>query len=145
MRAQQYRQEQTRYVEAQLPPEEIDRRITERLASDHETDKRAFDAAGALALSYVAVKSLPPFDKLADLSRKHLTADETPTPSNDVASSIKEQSPGAQTEEVGADTGIDLAKSLTSAIPPTRSGGKFGQRQRSRQSRTRTSPTSWNR
>ncbi|SEB29378.1 hypothetical protein SAMN04490240_0103 [Rhodococcus pyridinivorans] len=111
VRAQQYRQEQTRYVEAQLPPEEIDRRITERLASDHETDKRAFDAAGALALSYVAVKSLPPFDKLADLSRKHLTADETPTPSNDVASSIKEQSPGAQTEEVGADTGIDLAKS----------------------------------
>ncbi|AHD24293.1 hypothetical protein Y013_25705 (plasmid) [Rhodococcus pyridinivorans SB3094] len=32
-------------------------------------------------MSYVAVKSLPPFDKLADLSREHLTAtDPVPEP-----------------------------------------------------------------
>lgn len=60
MRAQQYLQEQSRYVQAQLLPEESDRRINERVAADRETDRRAFDAAGALALSYVAVKSLPP-------------------------------------------------------------------------------------
>jgi len=115
MRARQHRQEQSRYVQAQLPPEEIDRRISERVTADRETDKRAFDAAGALALSYVAAKSLPPLDKLADLSRKHLTVDEIPVPSNDVSSSLKEQIPGGQSkdvsEEVGADTGLDLDKS----------------------------------
>lgn len=116
VRARQYRQEHSRYVQAQLPPEEIDRRITERVAADRETDKRAFDAAGALALSYVAAKSLPPLDKLADLSHKHLTADETPVPSNDVASSLEGQTPGAQTEnmteEAAADIGIELDKFL---------------------------------
>ncbi|WP_323754814.1 hypothetical protein [Rhodococcus rhodochrous] len=115
MRAQQYRQEQTRYVEAQLPPEEIDRRINERVAADRETDKLAFDAAGALALSYVAVKSLPPFDKLADLSRKHLIADETLALSNDVAASTEGQVPDVQTEsvteEIAVENGIKLDKS----------------------------------
>ncbi|GES36264.1 hypothetical protein RAJCM14343_1515 [Rhodococcus aetherivorans] len=114
LRAQQYRQEQSRYVQAQMPPEEIDRRINERVAADRETDKRAFDAAGALALSYVAVKSLPPFDKLADLSREHLTADEPTAVSPDVASSIEGQTPGAQiesvNEEAAVDTGTELGK-----------------------------------
>ncbi|MFD5812471.1 hypothetical protein [Rhodococcus aetherivorans] len=118
MRAQQYRQEQSRYVEAQLPPEDIDRRINERIAADRETDKRAFDAAGALALSYVAAKSLPPFDKLADLSREHLTTDKPTAVSHDVAASIEGQTPDAQTEsgteEATADTGIDLDKSPVS-------------------------------
>lgn len=115
VRAQRYRQEQSRYVEAQLPPEEIDRGITERVAADRETDRRAFDAAGALALSYVAAKSLPPFDKLADLSRKHLTADEATVLSDDVASSVEGHTPEAQTEDVtetaAADPGIHLDKS----------------------------------
>ncbi|EHK82285.1 hypothetical protein [Rhodococcus pyridinivorans] len=115
MRARQYRQEQSRYVQAQLPSEEIDRRISERVTADRETDKRAFDAAGALALSYVAAKSLPPLDKLADMSRKHLTVDEIPVSSNDVASRIEEQTSGVQTEDVAedavADPGIHLAKS----------------------------------
>ncbi|UIR39716.1 hypothetical protein LZP97_26410 (plasmid) [Rhodococcus sp. DMF-1] len=35
-----------------------------------------FDAAAALALSYVAVRSLPPFDRLAELSHKHLAVAE---------------------------------------------------------------------
>ncbi|MEE2033996.1 hypothetical protein [Rhodococcus chondri] len=112
LRAQQYRQEQSRYVQAQLPPEEIDRRISERIAADHVTDQRAFDAAGALALSYVAVKSLPPFDKLAHLSRENLAADEPTAFSHDVASSPEEQTLVAQTEDVteetAADPGIDL-------------------------------------
>jgi len=116
LRAQQYLQEQSRYVQAQLPPEEIGRHINERVAADRETDKRTFDAAGALALSYVAVKSLPPFDKLADLSHKHLTADETPAPTNDVASSLEEQFRGGQTEdvskEVGADTAVDAESNM---------------------------------
>ncbi|MCD2114049.1 hypothetical protein LQ384_23315 [Rhodococcus rhodochrous] len=115
MRAQQYRQEHSRYVEAQLPPEEIDRRTTERITADHETDMRAFDAAGALALSYVAAKSLPPFDKLADLSRKHLAAYEATALSDDVASSVEEHIPGTQigdvTETTAADPGIHLDKS----------------------------------
>ncbi|WP_301850216.1 hypothetical protein [Rhodococcus pyridinivorans] len=115
VRAQQYRQEQSRYVQAQLPPEEIDRRITERVAADRETDKRAFDAAGALALSYVAVKSLPPFDKLTDLSREHLTADETTAPSSGVESrtegQILETQTESVTEEATADLSIDLDKS----------------------------------
>ncbi|WP_257235793.1 hypothetical protein [Rhodococcus pyridinivorans] len=115
MRAQQYRQEHSRYVEAQLPPEEIDRRITERITADHDTDKRAFDAAGALALSYVAAKSLPPFDKLADLSRKHLAAYEATALSDDVASSVEEHTPGTQignaTETAAVAPGIHLDKS----------------------------------
>ncbi|WP_161996130.1 hypothetical protein [Rhodococcus sp. YH1] len=80
VRAQQYRQQQSRYVQAQLPPEEIDRRISERVTADRQTDRRAFDAAGALALSYVAVKSLPAFDKLTELSHEHLVADMVPEP-----------------------------------------------------------------
>ncbi|MGW4019600.1 hypothetical protein ACWECW_25175 [Rhodococcus ruber] len=119
MRAREYRHEQSRYVQAQMPPEDIGRRISERVAADRETDKRAFDAAGALALSYVAVKSLPPFDKLADLSCEHLTADEPTVVSHDVAFSIEGQPPGARTdsvnEEAAAETGISLDKSPDAA------------------------------
>lgn len=122
MRAQQYRHEQARYVQAQMPPDEIDRRMHERVTADRETDRRAFDAAGALALSYVAVQSLPPFDKLADLSREHLTTDKPTAVSHDVAASIEGQTPDAQTEsgteEATADTGIDLAKSPVSGDTP---------------------------
>lgn len=72
LRAQQYRQEQHRYVQVQMPPDEIQRRIAGKEAADRDNDKRAFDAAAALALSYVAAKSVPSFDKLADLSAQHL-------------------------------------------------------------------------
>ncbi|MGV9718895.1 hypothetical protein [Rhodococcus pyridinivorans] len=76
LRAQQYRQEQQRYVQVQMPPDEIQRRIAEREAADRDNDKRAFDAAAALALSYVAAKSVPSFDKLTELAEQHLTIDE---------------------------------------------------------------------
>ncbi len=76
LRAQQYRQEQHRYVQVQMPPDEIQRRIAERQAADRDHDKRAFDAAAALALSYVAAKSVPSFDKLTELAEQHLTIDE---------------------------------------------------------------------
>ncbi|MDO1481599.1 hypothetical protein [Rhodococcus ruber] len=107
LRARQYRQDRSRYVQAQLPPEEIDRRIDERVAADRETDKRAFDAAGALALSYVAAGSLPSFDKLADLSREHLTADEPTVVSHGVASRIEGQTPGAQIDSVDEEAAVD--------------------------------------
>ncbi|MGV9949204.1 hypothetical protein [Rhodococcus aetherivorans] len=73
LRAQQYRQEQQQYVQVQMPPDEIARRLAERQAADRDSDKRAFDAAAALALSYVAAKSVPSFDTLAALSAQHLT------------------------------------------------------------------------
>lgn len=79
LRAQQYRQQQQQYVQVQRPRDEITRRITERRAADRDSDKRAFDAAAALALSYVAAKSVPSFDKLAELSEQHLTVAEQAT------------------------------------------------------------------
>ena len=118
MRTAQYHQEQSRCLQAQMPPEEMDRQLRARVDADRETDRRAFDAAGALALSYVAVQSLPSFDKLADLSREHLTTDKPTAVSHDVAASIEGQTPEAQTEsgteEATADTGIDLDKSPVS-------------------------------
>lgn len=87
LRAQQYRQEQHRYVQVQMPPDEIQRRIAEREAADRDNDKRAFDAAAALALSYAAAKSVPSFDKLADLSAQHLAVVE---PHTDVPASVAE-------------------------------------------------------
>ncbi|UTM39733.1 hypothetical protein MX572_23755 (plasmid) [Rhodococcus pyridinivorans] len=85
LRAQQYRQEQHRYVQVQMPPDEIQRRIAGKEAADRDNDKRAFDAAAALALSYVAAKSVPSFDKLADLSAQHLAVVE---PTTDVPASV---------------------------------------------------------
>lgn len=48
-------------------------RPQEQIAAD---EKLVFDAAGAVALSYVAAKSLPPYVTLDDLSREHLTGAE---------------------------------------------------------------------
>ncbi|UZF48479.1 hypothetical protein [Rhodococcus rhodochrous] len=79
LRAQQYHQEQHRYAQVQMPPDEIQRRIAEREVAERDSDKRAFDAAAALALSYVAAKSVPSFDKLAELAERHLTLDERTT------------------------------------------------------------------
>lgn len=73
IRAQQHRQEQVRYAASQMPQEQIHQRTAERAYADAEMDRRVFDAAAALALSYVAVRSLPPFGKLAALSYEHLT------------------------------------------------------------------------
>jgi len=68
LRAQQYRKEQQRYVQVQMPPDEIARRLAERQATDRDADNRVFDAAAAVALTYVAARSVPSFDKLAELS-----------------------------------------------------------------------------
>ncbi|UYF97181.1 hypothetical protein OCS65_28130 (plasmid) [Rhodococcus aetherivorans] len=127
MRAAQYRQDQARCVQAQMPPEEMDRQLRARVAADREVDRRAFDAAGAVALSYVAAKALPPFDKLAELSHTHLAAPEpTPVPP-EVATSLQTQTHAAQagavTEqadpEAEADRGIDLDKPAVPAEPQT--------------------------
>ncbi|EME65041.1 hypothetical protein G352_10907 [Rhodococcus ruber BKS 20-38] len=100
MRTAQYRQEQARCVQAQMPPEEMARQLRARVAADREVDRRAFDAAGAVALSYVAAKALPPFDKLAELSHTHLTAPEpTPVPL-EVATHMENQAHAAQAETV---------------------------------------------
>lgn len=81
-RAQQYRQEQARYAASRMPQEQIHQRAAERANADAEVDRRVFDAAAALALSYVAARSLPPFGKLAALSYEHLAV---PNPSLDDA------------------------------------------------------------
>ncbi|ETT25553.1 hypothetical protein RR21198_3675 [Rhodococcus rhodochrous ATCC 21198] len=60
VRAQQRQQDQARYAATQMPPEQVRPRTTERAQADAEMDQRVFDAAAALALSYVAVQSLPP-------------------------------------------------------------------------------------
>ncbi|MDO1481785.1 hypothetical protein [Rhodococcus ruber] len=89
LRAQQYHQEQQRYVQVQMPPEEIQRRMAEKEAADRDSDNRAFDAAAALALNYVAARSVPSFDKLAELSEQHLSVVE---PTAEVPESVTESS-----------------------------------------------------
>ncbi|MBP2214704.1 hypothetical protein JOJ87_005116 [Rhodococcus ruber] len=130
MRAAQYRQEQARCVQAQMPPEEMDRRLRARVAADREVDRRAFDAAGAVALSYVAAKALPPFDKLAELSHTHLTAPEpTPVPL-EVATHMENPTHAAQAEtvtehadpETEAAQEIDFDKSPDPTEPETEPG-----------------------
>lgn len=127
MRAAQYRQEQDRCVQAQMPPEEMDRQLRARVAADREVDRRAFDAAGAVALSYVAAKALPPFDKLAKLSHTYLTAPEpTPVPL-EVATSMEAETHAAQAKtvtehadpETDADRGFDFDKSADPEEPET--------------------------
>lgn len=76
VRAQQRRQDQARYAATQTPPEQVRQRTTERAQAESEMDRRVFDAVAALALSYVAVQSLPPFGRLAELSHKHLAVAE---------------------------------------------------------------------
>ncbi|WP_010596715.1 hypothetical protein [Rhodococcus sp. P14] len=107
LRAQQYRQEQQRYVQVQMRPDEIDRLIAERQAADRDADKRVFDAAAAVALSYVAAKSVPSFDKLADLSAQHL---EVVEPTADVPASVAEafaRAADADTVEMNFDKDAD--------------------------------------
>lgn len=89
LRAQQYHQEQQRYVQVQMPPDEIQRRMAEKEAADRDSDNRAFDAAAALALNYVAARSVPSFDKLAELSEQHLSVVE---PTAEVPESVTESS-----------------------------------------------------
>ena len=118
LRAQQYRQEQQRYVQVQMPPDEIDRLIAERQAADRDADKRVFDAAAAVALSYVAAKSVPSFDKLADLSAQHLAVVE---PTADVPASVVEsfaRAADADTVEMNFDKAAD--GSLAPGGPDTR-------------------------
>ncbi|RQM31921.1 hypothetical protein TN91_23455 [Rhodococcus ruber] len=118
LRAQQYRQEQQRYVQVQMRPDEIDRLIAERQAADRDADKRVFDAAAAVALSYVAAKSVPSFDKLADLSAQHLAVVE---PTADVPASGAEafaRAADADTVEMNFDKAAD--RSSAPAGPDTR-------------------------
>ncbi|MFL1596106.1 hypothetical protein NQ854_24750 [Rhodococcus ruber] len=107
LRAQQYRQEQQRYVQVQMRPDEIDRRMAEKEAADRNSDKRVFDAAAAVALSYAAAKSVPSFDKLADLSAQHL---EVVEPTADVPASGAEafaRAADADTVEMNFDKDAD--------------------------------------
>lgn len=119
LRAQQYRQEQRRYVQVQMPPDEIQRRIAEREAADRDNDKRAFDAAAALALSYAAAKSVPSFDKLADLSAQHLAVVE---PNTDVPASVAESfAHAADANPVEMNFEKDADSSPAAGNPDTRS------------------------
>lgn len=102
LRAQQYRKEQQRYVQVQMPPDEIARRLAERQATDRDADNRVFDAAAAVALTYVTARSVPSFDKLAELSEQHLAVAE-PT----------EQVPAAVTESLARTTDEHTADSDT--------------------------------
>ncbi|MHC6214691.1 hypothetical protein [Rhodococcus ruber] len=111
LRAQQYHQEQQRYVQVQMPPEEIQRRMADKEAADRDSDNRAFDAAAALALSYVAARSVPSFDKLAELSEQHLSVVE---PSAEGPESVTESSARTadeQTTTAGAAAEMDVDKS----------------------------------
>lgn len=87
LRAQHHRYQQQRYVQVQMPPEEITRRLAEQQAADRDADNRVFDAAAAVALSYAADESVPSFDTLADLSAQHLAVAE---PTADVPASVVE-------------------------------------------------------
>ena len=116
-KAQQYRQEQAR-PEVGVAAGQLQQRTAERAQADAENDRRVFDAAAALALSYVAVKSLPPFDKLAELSREHVTGAVTNPASIDVLESgvTPRGEQGRETEFGG---GVDLGKDTVDTEPPT--------------------------
>ena len=112
LRAQQYRQEQQRYVQVQMPPEEIQRRMAEKEAADRDSDNRAFDAAAALALSYVAARIVPSFDKLAELSEQHLSVERA----SEVPESVTESSARTadeQTTTAGTATEMNIDKSTS--------------------------------
>ncbi|MGX4712000.1 hypothetical protein [Rhodococcus ruber] len=113
LRAQQYRREQQRYVQVQMPPEEIQRRMAEKEAADRDSDNRAFDAAAALALSYVAARSVPSFAKLAELSEQHLSVEWA----SEVPESVTESFARAadeQTAPAGTVTEMDVDESASS-------------------------------
>lgn len=109
IRAQQHRQEQVRYTASQMPQEQVEHRTVERAHADADVNRRVFDAAAALALSYVAARSLPPFGKLAALSYEHLAV---PDPILDDAPEAAmdqpiEESPEEQTIEEDANSDVD--------------------------------------
>ncbi|AOD24811.1 hypothetical protein IM25_23985 (plasmid) [Rhodococcus sp. p52] len=118
MRAAQHQQQQIRYVQEQVSPQEMDRQLRARIDTERETDQRAFDAAGALALSYVAAQALPSFAKLTELSHTHLTAPE-PTPVPDDASTTTQEHDPETTNNTATElhSEIDLAKSPDSTPP----------------------------
>lgn len=113
LRAQQYRQEQQRYVQVQMPPEEIQRCMAEKEAADRDSDNRAFDAAAALALSYVAAKSVPSFDKLAELSEQHLSVERASEVPESVTESFA-RTADEQTATAGAAAEMNVDESASS-------------------------------
>ncbi|OOL33422.1 hypothetical protein [Rhodococcus zopfii] len=117
LRAQQYRQEQQRYVQVQMPPEEIQRRMAEKEAADRDSDNRAFDAAAALALSYVAARSVPSFDKLAELSEQHLSVERASEVPESVTESFA-RAADADTVEMNFDKAADSSPAFSG--PDTR-------------------------
>ena len=107
-KAQQYRQNQTPARGGADSPDQVQQRTADRGQADGENDRRMFDAAAALALSYVAVKTLPPFDRLAELSRDHVTGAESDHVDTDALASGT-----ARTHEEhgrGSEDGVDLGK-----------------------------------
>lgn len=119
LRAQQYRRQQQQYMQMQMSPDEITRRIIERQAADRDSDTRAFDAAAALALSYVAAESVPSFDEVVALFEQHLAVAE---PTVDVRVAVAESFALTAEHTADADTGemnSDTAR------------GRFGNVQRS--------------
>lgn len=133
IRALQHRQEQARYAAARMPQEQIHQRATERAHADAEVDRRVFDAAAALALSYVAARSLPPFGKLAALSYEHLAVpdpslDDAPEPAADRPNEPSTDnrtlendanSDADRTPEEEAETEIEPGVDLDKDIPDT--------------------------
>lgn len=101
-------------------------RSQEQIAAN---EKLIFDAAGAVALSYVAAKSLPPYEALADLSREHLADTELPQPEQVPANEaeVNEQDVvAADTHEVAeaaATEDADLSASLEEVTPPKPKSG----------------------
>lgn len=105
VRVQKYRGEQDRYVvQAQMPPEQIQQRMDALAVADHEVDMRVFDAAGALALTYAAVRSLPSRDTLVALSNTHLAADAEAVDLSErvLREADREQSAGSDREGIGS-------------------------------------------
>lgn len=127
LRGQQRHREQVAYQAAGTSPEQIQQRDAERSASETDSDKRAFDAAAAIALGYVAARGLPPFDRLAALSAEHLDVpapeatfevDEEPT--TDVQS---DPAAGADVEQGrAADEAVDVSADLEPVAAPETGG-----------------------
>lgn len=127
LRRQQHHREQVAYQAARMSPEQIRQRDAQRSASETDSDKRAFDAAAAIALGYVAARGLPPFDRLAALSAEHLDVpapeptfevDEEPTTDVQADSSTSpdlEQGPAA-------DDAVDVSANLEPMATPEPGG-----------------------
>lgn len=119
VRAQKYRGEQDQYIQAQVPPEQIQQRMDALAAADHEVDTRVFDAAGALALTYSAVQSLPSRDTLVALSNEHLAADIERVDLSErlPREADREQSTGSDREGIGSVL-EDAGRGVVTALGP---------------------------